>query len=531
MSGPVPPPVSTSGDPDLRGVAEGAQGAEAQARLLGQLLDAVGQAVIATDLEGNIVYWSASAERLYGWRSEEVMGRNVLEVTPSESMRERAGEIMAALKAGEAWTGEFEVRRKDGSSFPVEVTDAPIRGPAGELLGIVGISADVSERKGLERALEQERKRLSDAFTRAPAFMAILRGANHVFEMANPLYVRMVGGRELIGKPAREALPELEDQGWFERLDEVYRTGVAYVGREEPVSWSRAPGATPEESYLNFVYEPLRQEDGSVYGILVHGVDVTETVRSRKELERLYAEVQHASQAKSDFLAVVSHELRTPLTAVLGYADILDGGIGGPLTEQQRQHVGRIRDSGRHLLDLIEEILTYARAESGRDHPQARELALTSLLQDCASMLDQRALSRGLRLERRLPPGDPRIHTDPRMLRQIVINLLTNAVKFTEEGSVILSAQVDDDVVTVRVEDTGIGIPSDQLERIFEPFRQVDDVLTRATPGSGLGLAVVRKLSRLLGGDVTVESSPGEGSDFTVRIPARLPESVGTGQD
>lgn len=518
------PAAARPDDGDLRGMAEGGQGAEAQARILGQLLDAVGQAVIATDLEGRIVYWNPSAERIYGWSADEVLGRDIMEVTPSPGMVERAEEIMATLREGRAWSGEFELRRRDGSTFPAQVTDAPLRNEDGELVGIVGISTDISERARLERALEIERKRLADAFTRAPAFMAILRGPEHVFEMANPRYVQVVGGRDLMGKTVREALPELEGQGYFERLDEVFRTGEPYVGREEVIAWVREPGGEPREGWLDFVFQPLRQDDGSVYGVLVHGVDVSDTVRSRRELERLYAEVQHANQAKSDFLAVISHELRTPLTAILGYTDILEAGIGGTLNDKQRQHLSRIAESGRHLLELIEEILAYARAEAGQDVPRPQDISLSALLEECAVMLDGRAHAKGLRIERSLPPGDAAVRTDPRMLRQIVINLLSNAVKFTEEGEVAVEGEVEGDHAVVRVRDTGIGIAPEDLERVFEPFRQVDEVLTRAAPGTGLGLAVVRKLAGLLGGEVSAESAPGGGSTFTVWIAAHLGE-------
>ena len=503
-------------------------GPEARVRFLGEMLDAVRQAVIATDLEGRILYCNASVEEIYGWPPGELVGQNVLTVMPADPQQGLAAEIMESVLRGESWTGEFEVRRRDGTLVVAEVTDTPIRDAEGTIVGVVGVSSDVSPRKRLERRLEVERRHLRQAFDRAPALMALLRGPDLVFEMANPMYERVVG-RRVTGLPIREALPEVEGQGYFELLERVYQTGEPHVGRESRLELKRKGEDETAEVFFNFVYEPLPEPDGTISAVLVHAVDVTEQVRARREMEGLYHQVRAANEAKADFLAIISHELRTPLTAVLGYTDILEAEIGGPLTDRQRQQVGRIRESGRHLLDLIEEILAYARADAGAEEVRPQRISPTALTRECVSMVEVRARDRGLALRMSLPSEDVRIYTDPRLLRQILLNLLSNAVKFTDEGSVRVEVDVDDVWATFRVIDTGVGIPQDQLERIFEPFQQTQAVLTRSSPGTGLGLAVVRKLAGLLDGGVTVESAAGRGSTFTVRVPARQ-EGPGAGE-
>ncbi|HUH12076.1 MAG TPA: ATP-binding protein, partial [Longimicrobiales bacterium] len=406
------------------------------------------------------------------------------------------------------------------SRFFARVTDTPMRDARGRIVGVVGVSADLSGRKKLERTVEVERRHLRQAFDRAPALMALLRGPELVFEMANAMYERVVG-RSVTGRPIGEALPELAEQGYLDMLERVYRTGRPHVGRESRMLLQRQDDEGMEEVFFNFVYQPLFEADGAVSGILVHAVDVTESVRAREEMEGLYEQVRAANEAKADFLAIISHELRTPLTAVLGYTEILEAEIGGPLTPQQRQQVGRIRESGRHLLDLIEEILGYARADAGAEEVRPQPVPVAALTRECISMVDVRARDRGLTLEAALPPDDERIVTDPRLLRQILLNLLSNAVKFTEEGGVRVDVEIGDRWATFEVSDTGVGIPEDQLERIFEPFQQTQAVLTRSSAGTGLGLAVVRKLAGLLGGGVTVRSEAGRGSSFVVRVPAR----------
>jgi PAS domain S-box-containing protein len=393
---------------------------EDEIRFQANLLDMVGQAIVATDWNGRIVYWNRFAVKLYGWQSAEVIGRNIIDVTPSEASTEEAIVIMSRLRAGESYSGEFLVRRRDGTVFPAMTTVTPIRNTEGELIGIVGVSIDISERIKLERELREreaalaqseeryrslvqatsaivwntpasgefeaeqpgwsaftsqtfdelkgtgwldavhpddrahtmrtweealatrslyeaqhrlrrhdgeyrhmlaraipiiksdgtvhewvgvhtdlteqyrlqeqlnaERIRLRDIFMQAPAFIATLRGPQHVFESANPQYFKLVGNRDNIGKPVREALPEVEGQGYYELLDQVYNTGEPFVGTEMSIHLQAEGSGETEERYVNFVYQPLKEPGGSVSGIFLHGVDVTEQVRARKRVEEL----------------------------------------------------------------------------------------------------------------------------------------------------------------------------------------------------------------------------------------------------
>jgi signal transduction histidine kinase len=237
---------------------------------------------------------------------------------------------------------------------------------------------------------------------------------------------------------------------------------------------------------------------------------------------QLYREAQAANRAKSNFLSVMSHELRTPLSAIIGYADLLEHGIDGPLNDGQRAKLARIRASSNHLLQLIEEVLAFAERGRGPDVLRLEDTTVQQIMEDVAAVAESLAEASGVELTMTAPPDPVAMHTDARMVRQILLNLITNGFKFTDEGAVTVTAEGADGEVVFVVEDTGIGIESERIQDIFEPFWQAEDPMTRRIGGTGLGLSVARSFARQLGGDVLAESRMGEGSAFTVRLPAHV---------
>jgi signal transduction histidine kinase len=239
---------------------------------------------------------------------------------------------------------------------------------------------------------------------------------------------------------------------------------------------------------------------------------------------RLYREAQQANQAKSDLLAVISHDLRTPLNAIMGHADLLAMGIPDKLNDAGLERVERIRMSARHLLYLIDQLLSFARLEAGREELRLQEVDAAAVAREVAAVVEPLALERSLAFHLELPPEPPlHLRTDPDRLRQVLLNLVGNAVKYTEKGEVRLRAYAEPEQILFEISDTGVGIAPEHLERIFEPFWQVDLGQPAANRGTGLGLSVVQRLVRLLGGEVSVESEVGRGSTFTVQLAQRTP--------
>jgi signal transduction histidine kinase len=231
---------------------------------------------------------------------------------------------------------------------------------------------------------------------------------------------------------------------------------------------------------------------------------------------RLYQTARAADQAKSDLIAVISHDLRTPLNSIIGYTDLLVMGVPDPVSEGALAWIRRVRKSAEHQVHLIDQLLTFSRLDARRVELRPTDVSLGRLLEDVHGMMEPLAAQAGLTLETRAP-ADLVVRTDPDLLRQVLVNLVGNALRYTERGGIRVDGSRDHRIALLAVSDTGVGIAPEHQERIFEPFWQVDP--ERRGGGTGLGLSIVRRLVELLGGEISVRSQPGRGSTFTVRLP------------
>jgi signal transduction histidine kinase len=242
-----------------------------------------------------------------------------------------------------------------------------------------------------------------------------------------------------------------------------------------------------------------------------------------REIQEKSAQLETANRHKSEFLASMSHELRTPLNAIIGFTRIVMRQSRERLEQKQLENLEKIQASGEHLLALINAVLDLSKVEAGHVEVSVREVELTPVLEHCLRTVEPLVKGDAVSLERDLDGALPAMLVDDEKLRQIVINLLSNAAKFTARGSIRLRARADNGAVRIAVADTGIGIAADKLGLIFEEFRQADAGSTREYGGTGLGLAIARRLARLMDGDIDVGSEPGRGSTFTLTLPLRYP--------
>jgi PAS domain S-box-containing protein len=523
--------------------------AQEAVRFQARLLDAVGQAVIATDVTGRILYWNGPATRLFGVAAKDAARRCITDIMPDPPATRE--DTMSRLRRGISWVGEMEVARPDGTGVAAVISDSPIRDDAGQTIGLVRVATDVTERKHVERT----QRLLADAGSALAASMDYERTLRSVARLCVPTFadcclVDIVGedgaARQLQVAHVNPALEpkvrDLEDAYPLGRdsdhpVAEVIRTGMVRFlpsiggvarGRDaQHASWLERFG------FRSAIIAPLRAGGRTLGAIsfyrgggkayeerdLLLAEELANRAANVIQQARLFEAAMIANRAKSDFLAVMSHELRTPLTTVTGYTDLMLAGVPDPLPERHRGYVHRIRLAATHLLGLIEQILVYARLELGRERTQPVRVRVGDMIREAAVLIEPVATERGIHFSIVAPETDSIIESDATKLRQILVNLLANAVKFTDEGEVSLSATQRDGVIVFTVRDTGIGIAPEHLAHIFDPFWQVDQSSTRRAGGAGLGLSVARSLARALGGDVQVDSEAGSGTRFNLELP------------
>jgi PAS domain S-box-containing protein len=512
----------TSTQPDRAQSASVTSGGRSQARLA----DSVPNQVWTADPHGNLDYVNARVLEYFGRGFDEMIGRGWQDVIHPADLVSVLETWSRSLSTGEPYEVEFRLRRADGEYHWHIGRARPERDASGRVVKWFGSNTDVEDLRAAEvardRALaeaEAQRQQLYDVFMQVPAAITVLEGPDHVFTVVNPRYAVLAGHRKLLGKPIREAMPELESQGYFEILKSVYEKGEAFRAREALIQLDRDRDGVPEDVYVDFVYQPLKRAQGETFGIMVHAIDVTDNVRARQQIAAARAEADNANRAKSEFLAAMSHDLRTPLNAIGGYADLVRDGLYGPVTEAQVTAMLRIRRAEDHLLTLINDILTYAKIEAGHLTIEITDVPVNAMLAELRMLIAPQMAAKGLSYEFRPGSSDVRMRADRERATQILLNLLTNAVKFTTDGVITVDFEVTNGEVLIRVCDTGPGIAQDRMASIFDPFVQAGRFGQAHREGVGLGLAISRELARAMAGDLTAVSKVGLGSTFTLRLP------------
>jgi PAS domain S-box-containing protein len=423
-------------------------------------------AIFMLDPEGRVASWNAGAERIKGYTADEIVGRHFSLFYPMDKVAEGfpAHELDVASREGRFEDEGWRIR-KNGSRFWANVVITALRNDEGTLIGFAKVTRDLTARREAE---EQARRLAAEEAARTEA------------EQRSEELQRLSDELQQQAMTLEEQALELEAQ-------------------------------TEEAQTLT---EEVQQTNEQLERAL------TDIEGARAAAEESARQAAAANHAKTQFLAAMSHELRTPLNAVGGYADLLLGGVRGPMTEEQAHDIERIRHNQQHLLAVITNILNYARLDAGHVTYEIKPVTLATVADAVAPLVEPLMQARGVVLER--GPCDPAAvaRADETKVAQIVLNLLSNAAKFTPAGGrATLGCARTGDRAVLTVADTGPGIPLEQRSAVFEPFVQVGRSLTSSHEGSGLGLAISRDLARAMKGDVTVESDLGKGARFTLSLP------------
>lgn len=375
------------------------------------------------------------------------------------------------------------------------------------------------EREAARAEADYQQQRLHSLFMNAPFPLAIMKGSALIHELVNPPYRRLFGNRELIDKPLREALADLDGHRPVEIFERVFRTGEAFVDPEFPMKLDRSGTGELEESYFNIVVQPVRGPSEDITGVLAFGSDVTDQVLARRKVE-------DAVRVRDDFLSIASHELKTPLTPLeLKVTSLLRQAEANLESLLPAERVARelqiAQRQIRKMTELINELLDDSRISAGRLQLSIKEVNLSNLVQEVVARFHQQAVQAGCSIDVGIVGEPISGRWDPLRIEQVITNLLTNALKYGAGKPIHIRAEGGPSNAKLTVQDQGIGIPREHQSRIFDRFERA--VTDQHFGGMGLGLYITRKLVAAHGGQIEVESEPGKGSTFTVELPRPQP--------
>lgn len=508
--------------------AVGAAGDLARLNQRLRVLDQIPEAIVGTDLNGIIRSWNQSAERLFGYRRDQALGEPldfVFEMAPGEALN--LHKLLEPLLINNHHVVEHDVRRPDGSTVPINLTLSLEKNAHGDIVGVICCCRDISKRRRAEGERRSAFQRLTFFIERMPlGFIewdseGNIRAWNHAAEV-----IFGYSQREAIGRPFTLLIEECfyEDcRDLFCQMSEQlggYRSCNANLtkdGQRITCEWNNSP---------------LIDEQGDVVGFASIVADITERIRTQEELTRSKDAAQAANRSKDEFLAVMSHEVRTPMNSIIGFADLL---LDTLEDESQTELVNIIKANAFNLLELISNVLNYSRLEAGKVKLKEQDTDLATLLHEVEEVVSAEAREKGLGFETEIDPdAPPVVQADYMELRQVLLNLVTNAVKFTHEGGVrvtvraerLATAPGDRWELLFAVHDTGEGIREEDKPKLFQSFTQLDSSSTRRFGGTGLGLAICRRLVELWGGRIWADPNEGGGAVFRFTLRARESISV-----
>jgi PAS domain S-box-containing protein len=499
-----------------------------QRELVRAVLECATYGIYCATAEGEILLCNDAFLRLAGRPRSAVVGQSYQVITSHEFRETERDIVDRVISTGLPSEYDKEAVRGDGFRIPVRLSVAPVRDSAGRPVGSVAVARDTVAEREAATALRESEERYRATFRNNPDAIFVVDDLGHIVD-ANPAATALTGlsHSSLLAKAIGDLAPAADR----EELECAYRTvrihGAVYrplmrftSARGRPIP-TELHGTTLAPRLCQLLARDIGARLEAEAKLLALNDRLEEKVAARtREIEEARDNLARAGRVKDEFLANMSHELRTPLNSVLGFADALLEGVFGTLDDQQQQILETMRDSGRHLLDLINDILDLSKIDAGRLEIDMRSICVNEVCQASLRMVRPMAFAKKLITWMRTDPRMPVVVADERRLKQMLVNLLTNAVKFTPNcGKVGIEAWTDDNMVYFSVMDTGIGISPLDLRRIFEPFTQIDSSLARRHEGTGLGLALVRKLAELHGGHIDVDSEPGRGSRFSIVLP------------
>jgi len=481
-------------------------------------------ALIAVARNGTILFWNAGAEAVYGYTKAEAIGCRLHDLVVPPDLIEESKEITRAAIESGLTVHETIRRRKDGSIIYVDITAKALRDYHNKLKFIALSQKDVTHLKVLShgKALETRYRGLLET---VPDAIVMVNSSGRIV-LINEQAETLFGYKkeELLGSPIEILLPaRFRAAHLAHRIRYFVEPKARAMGAGLELYASRKDGT---EFPVEISLSPLKTEEG------VFAMSVIRDISERKKLEEELRQknnaleeqnrrVQTANRLKSEFLANMSHELRTPLNGIIGFAEIMHDGRVGPISDEHKEYLGDILTSAHHLLQLINDVLDLSKVEAGKLEFKPQAVNLQLVVEEVCEIVRTLAASKRIEMRSEIDPALSAIDADPRSLKQILYNYLSNALKFTpERGSVTIRGKAEDtERFRIEVEDNGIGISASDTDRLFVEFEQLDSSAGKKYSGTGLGLALTRKIVEAQNGTVGVDSTPGKGSIFYAVLP------------
>jgi PAS domain S-box-containing protein len=491
--------------------------------------------IFRTDRDGATTYVNPRWCDISGVPAERALGDGWLAAVHPDDRERLAQSWQAAVRYQAASFSDYRFVRPDGTITWVMGQAMPELNAEHQIIGYVGTITDITERKRVEAELQASERQLALIYARISDilyYVAVEPGPRYRFVSVNKAFLAATGLAEnqVVGQWVQEVIPDPAHALVLGNYQEAIRTG-------KTVSWEEVSEYPAGRKFGEVSVTPVLDDAGLCIGLIGTVHDITERVNATAELRRLNTELEarvaqrtaelsaamlralEADRLKSAFLATMSHELRTPLNSIIGFTGVLLQGLAGPLNPEQAKQLGMIRDSARHLLELINDVLDISKIEAGQLEVARAPFDMRAAIEASLRVVWPQAQKKGLEVRASIATGVGSVVSDRRRVEQILLNLLSNAVKFTERGEVELACRAQAGWLETSVRDSGIGIDPDDVPKLFQPFHQLETGLNRRHEGTGLGLAICQNLVTLLGGQIRVDSAPGAGSTFTFTLP------------